>query len=296
MDAGDQLNISIHDSAGRPGHRDQRPHDQRAVGVDDGERGATGSRRSTTSRPRRPARRRRTRSTRCTRRRASTRASRGRRTRTTWPSRTRSATSSTATTRTSTASASTPGVGDNKKDGDDVACFNADESLRSRSAAASRPTTTSTGSPTRPTWPGRLTDPRRTPRYIPQSVLFSSPTFGGGQNYEPRRVRGGPAADRGRRLRRDLQPDHRRGLREPAAGLELLPVLQHPETTPRSAAFGSSAGRTSRGRRTPSAGTPPPSSVPCCSWTTRDRDSPRSTGPTTSDRCWRPTPVPTKAT
>ena len=36
------------------------------------------------------------------------------------------------------------------------------------------------------TWPGSLTDPAGPP-LNPTSVLFSSPTFGGGQNYEPRR-------------------------------------------------------------------------------------------------------------
>ena len=39
------------------------------------------------------------------------------------------------------------------------------------------------------------------------------------------RLRGRPAADRGARLRRHLRPVHGRELREPAAGLELLPDL-----------------------------------------------------------------------
>ena len=74
-------------------------------------------------------------------------------------------------------------------------------------------------------WPG--TDPNRgqDKKYHPSSVLFTSPLFNATQNYSSRRVRGRPAADRGRRLRRQLRPVHRHELRQPAAGGELLPDL-----------------------------------------------------------------------
>ena len=101
----------------------------------------------------------------------------------------------------------------------------------------------------------------------------------------PSGVRGGPATDRGRRLRRHLRSHHGRELREPATGRQFLPDLLHRGPTLRSAASGSSAVRTSPERRTRSAGAPPRSSVRCCSSTTQWPGWSRPTVRTTSDRC-----------
>ena len=87
----------------------------------------------------------------------------------------------------------------------------------------------------------------------------------------PRRVRDRPAADRGARLRRHLQPDDRRRMREPASGGELLSHLHDRHASRRSVRLAASAGPRCRGRRTRSAATRRPSSGRCSSSSIRNR-------------------------
>ncbi len=81
-----------------------------------------------------------------------------------------------------------PGVGDNakneKKDADDSACFDADESLRIQVGGCIATDNDFDGVSYQTTWPGSLSDPALDAAVNPGSVLFSSPTFGGGQNYD----------------------------------------------------------------------------------------------------------------
>jgi hypothetical protein len=81
-----------------------------------------------------------------------------------------------------------PGVGDNakneNKDADDSACFNADESLRIQVGGCIATDNDFDGVSYQTTWPGSLSDPALDAAVDPGSVLFSSPTFGGGQNYD----------------------------------------------------------------------------------------------------------------
>ncbi len=76
-----------------------------------------------------------------------------------------------------------PGVGDNKKDADDQACFNADESLRILVGGCIATDNDFDGVSYQTTWPGSLSNPALDAAVNPASILFSSPTFGGGQNY-----------------------------------------------------------------------------------------------------------------
>jgi hypothetical protein len=75
-----------------------------------------------------------------------------------------------------------PGVGEDKKDGDDVACFNPDESLLVEIGGCIATDNDFDGVSYQPNWPGATltTDPSK----VPASVLFSSATFGGGQNFD----------------------------------------------------------------------------------------------------------------
>ncbi len=76
-----------------------------------------------------------------------------------------------------------PGVNDKKKDADDTGCFNPDQSLRIQIGGCIATDNDFDGVSYQKTWPGSLTDPARDAALNPQSVLFSSPTFNGGQNY-----------------------------------------------------------------------------------------------------------------
>jgi hypothetical protein len=76
-----------------------------------------------------------------------------------------------------------PGVGDKKKDGDDAACFNADESLNIQVGGCIATDNDFDGVSYQSTWPGNYTDPNVHSSLLPKAVLVSSPTFGGGQNY-----------------------------------------------------------------------------------------------------------------
>ncbi len=80
-----------------------------------------------------------------------------------------------------------PGVGEtsgnNKKDADDSACFNASESLAVQVGGCIATDNDFDGVSYQNTWPGSLADPRLDAAFNPTSVLFSSPTFGGGQNF-----------------------------------------------------------------------------------------------------------------
>jgi hypothetical protein len=76
-----------------------------------------------------------------------------------------------------------PGVGDHKKDGDDVGCFNADASLLIEIGGCIGTDNDFDGVSYQHTWPGSLSDPAMDAALNPTSVLFSSPTFNGGLNY-----------------------------------------------------------------------------------------------------------------
>ena len=76
-----------------------------------------------------------------------------------------------------------PGLNDQKKDADDVGCFNADASLRIRIGGCIATDNDFDGVSYQNTWPGSLTDPRVDAARNPQSIRFSSPTFNGGLNY-----------------------------------------------------------------------------------------------------------------
>jgi hypothetical protein len=75
-----------------------------------------------------------------------------------------------------------PGVGEDKKDGDDVACFNPDESLLVEIGGCIATDNDFDGVSYQPNWPGAT--PTTDPSKVPASVLFSSATFGGGQNFD----------------------------------------------------------------------------------------------------------------
>jgi hypothetical protein len=76
-----------------------------------------------------------------------------------------------------------PGVGEKKKDGDDVGCFNADASLLVEIGGCIGTDNDFDGVSYQNTWPGSLSDPAQDALLNPTSVLFSSPTFNGGANY-----------------------------------------------------------------------------------------------------------------
>jgi hypothetical protein len=75
-----------------------------------------------------------------------------------------------------------PGLNDEKKDADDVACFNADESLLVEIGGCIATDNDFDGVSYQPNWPGATEE--TDPDTVPASVLFSSPTFGGGQNFD----------------------------------------------------------------------------------------------------------------
>jgi hypothetical protein len=75
-----------------------------------------------------------------------------------------------------------PGQGD-KKDGDNVGCFNADASLRILIGGCIGTDNDFDGVSYQKTWPGTLNNAKKDAARHPASILFSSPTFNGGQNY-----------------------------------------------------------------------------------------------------------------
>ncbi len=77
-----------------------------------------------------------------------------------------------------------PGIGDRKKDADDVGCFNADASLLIKIGGCIGTDNDFDGVSYQKTWPGSLADPTMDAALNPTSVLFSSPTFNAGQNYD----------------------------------------------------------------------------------------------------------------
>jgi len=68
-------------------------------------------------------------------------------------------------------------------DDDDVGCFGPEESLRIRVGGCIGTDNDFDGVSYQRTWPGTFRDPRRDRRLHPRSVLFTSPTFNGGRNY-----------------------------------------------------------------------------------------------------------------
>ncbi len=78
-----------------------------------------------------------------------------------------------------------PTLGDNnKKDADDSACFNADESLLIQVGGCIATDNDFDGVSYQKTWPGTLSPPALDAAVNPSSILFTSPTFGGGQNFQ----------------------------------------------------------------------------------------------------------------
>ena len=170
-------------------------------------------------------------------------------------------------------------------DADDTGCFSAAFSLFVPIGGCIATDNDFDGVSYQPVWPG--TDPNRgqDTKYHPSADHVHEPGLQRDRELRPGRLRGRPAPDRGGRLRRQLQPVHRRELREPAAGVELLPDLhdRNLERRPRAGiASGSSAGPTSRAPRTRSAGTRRRSSGRCSSASTRTRTRPSGSGRTTS--------------
>jgi hypothetical protein len=68
-------------------------------------------------------------------------------------------------------------------DDDDVGCFGPEESLRIRVGGCIGTDNDFDGVSYQRNWPGTFRDPRRDRRLHPRSVLFTSPTFNGGRNY-----------------------------------------------------------------------------------------------------------------
>jgi hypothetical protein len=76
-----------------------------------------------------------------------------------------------------------PGGNDSTADADDVGCFNADASLRIQIGGCIGQDSDFDGTSYQKTWPGSLTNPVQDFLLNPRSILFSSPTFNGGRNY-----------------------------------------------------------------------------------------------------------------
>jgi hypothetical protein len=74
-------------------------------------------------------------------------------------------------------------VNDRKKDGDDFGCFNANESLNVQIGGCIATDFDFDGTSYQPVWPGTLADAGLDRDLHAGSILFSSPTFNGGQNY-----------------------------------------------------------------------------------------------------------------
>jgi hypothetical protein len=71
----------------------------------------------------------------------------------------------------------------NGPDGDDVGCHSPDESLRIRIGGCTGTDNDFDGVSYQTTWPGSLTNPVKDFLFNPRSILLSSPTFNGGRNY-----------------------------------------------------------------------------------------------------------------
>jgi len=71
----------------------------------------------------------------------------------------------------------------NGPDGDDVGCLPASESLRIQISGCIGTDNDFDGVSYQKTWPGSLTNPGQDVRLHPRSILLSSPTFNGGRNY-----------------------------------------------------------------------------------------------------------------
>jgi hypothetical protein len=69
-------------------------------------------------------------------------------------------------------------------DGDDVGCFGPELSLRVRIGGCIGTDTDFDGVSYQRTWPGTFSDPVSDRRLHPRSLLFTSPTFNGGRNYQ----------------------------------------------------------------------------------------------------------------
>jgi hypothetical protein len=117
-----------------------------------------------------------------------------------------------------------PGLND-KKDGDDVTCFNADESPLVEIGGCIATDNDFDGVSYQSNWPGTAETPALDAALNPSSILFTSPTFGGGQNFD--RVEADlpriEAADFGGICDRSTGGE----LCQPAARFQRLSLLQH---------------------------------------------------------------------
>ena len=71
-----------------------------------------------------------------------------------------------------------------RPDGDDFLCRGPEQSLRIRIGGCFATDNDFDGVSYQPNWPGSLRNAARDRRLHPRSVLFSSPTFNGGRNYD----------------------------------------------------------------------------------------------------------------
>jgi hypothetical protein len=76
------------------------------------------------------------------------------------------------------------GTTEKTKDGDDTQCFNADASLLIQIGGCFATDNDFDGVSYQNTWPGTFTNTSLDAALHPRSILFSSPTFDGGQNYD----------------------------------------------------------------------------------------------------------------
>jgi hypothetical protein len=76
------------------------------------------------------------------------------------------------------------GTTEKTKDGDDTQCFNADASLLVQIGGCFATDNDFDGVSYQNTWPGTFTNTSLDAALHPRSILFSSPTFNGGQNYD----------------------------------------------------------------------------------------------------------------
>ena len=137
--------------------------------------------------------------------------------------RTRSGTSSTASSWTRTSTARWPAPDDPTLDDDDVVCVPGKDAFVVHINGCFGADDDFDGPSYQNDWPGTNPDPKVDQKLHPQPVLFTSPTTTGGHNYPVINFEADLPA-----IERLLQHGHGCGLRQPAAGLAVLPLLLDP--------------------------------------------------------------------
>ncbi len=112
-------------------------------------------------------------------------------------------------------------------DDDDTGCFNADDSLLVQIGGCIAADSDFDGVSYGLNWPGTGNEQRAGREVPPDPDHVHEPALQREPELQPDRVRGRSAAHRGTRLGRQLQPLHRRELRQPASGRGVLPHLLH---------------------------------------------------------------------